>query len=332
MIVSNDSITMKPPYDITPNILKLISSISEKIGEINANYLNKPSTTLRKQNRIKTIHSSLKIEGNTLTEEQITALLENKRVIGPQKDIKEVLNAIEIYENLEKFNPYNEKSFLDAHSSLMNNLVENAGKYRKQGVGIVKGSKVEHLAPPYENVPYLMKDLFQYLKKSEEIELIKSCVFHYEMEFIHPFLDGNGRMGRLWQTLILMRKYPVFKYIPFETLISKDQEKYYSALSESDKTGKSTKFIEYMLNIIDTSISDLLKYNNRTLNEKDRLDYFISLNKSEFTRKDYMDIFKDISSATASRDLKKGLEIGILEKTGERNKTKYRLKTGYKNS
>ena len=332
MIVSNDSITMRPPYDITPTILKLISSISEKTGEIKANYLNKPSTTLRKQNRIKTIHSSLKIEGNTLTEEQITALLENKRVIGPQKDIKEVLNAIEIYENLEKFNPYNEKSFLEAHSSLMNNLVENAGKYRKQGVGIVKGYKVEHLAPPYENVPYLMKDLFQYLKKSEEIELIKSCVFHYEMEFIHPFLDGNGRMGRLWQTLILMRKYPVFEYIPFETLISKDQEKYYRALSESDKSGKSTKFIEYMLNVIDTSISDLLKYNNRTLNEKDRLDYFISLNKSEFTRKDYMDIFKDISSATASRDLKKGLEIGIFEKIGERNKTKYRLKTGSNNS
>jgi len=323
---------MKPPYDITPNILKLISSISEKIGEINANYLNKPSTTLRKQNRIKTIHSSLKIEGNTLTEEQITALLENKRVIGPQKDIKEVLNAIEIYENLEKFNPYNEKSFLEAHSSLMNNLVENAGKYRKQGVGIVKGSKVEHLAPPYENVPYLMKDLLQYLKKSEEIELIKSCVFHYEMEFIHPFLDGNGRMGRLWQTLILMRKYPVFEYIPFETLISKDQQKYYRALSESDKSGKSTKFIEYMLNVIDTSISDLLKYNNRTMNEKDRLDYFISLNKSEFTRKDYMNIFKDISSATASRDLKKGLEIEIFEKIGERNKTKYRLKTGHNNS
>jgi len=322
---------MKPPYDITPNILRLISSVSEKIGEINANYLNKPSTTLRKQHRIKTIHSSLKIEGNTLTEEQITALLENKRVIGPQKDIKEVLNAIDIYENLEKFNPYNEKSFLEAHASLMHNLVENPGKYRKQGVGIVKGSKVEHLAPPYQNVPNLMKDLFQYLKKSEEIELIKSCVFHYEMEFIHPFIDGNGRMGRLWQTLVLMGKHPVFEYIPFETLISKDQEKYYKALAESDKSGKSTKFIEYMLHVIDTSISDLLKYNNRTLNEKDRLDYFISLNKSEFSRKDYMDIFKNISSATASRDLKKGLEIELFEKIGERNKTVYRLKTEYNN-
>lgn len=322
---------MKPPYDITPTILKLITSISEKIGEVNANYLNKPSTTLRKQNRIKTIHSSLKIEGNTLTQEQITALLENKRVIGPEKDIKEVLNAIKIYENLGMFNPYNENSFLKAHKSLMNNLVENAGKYRKQGVGIVKGSKVEHLAPPFSNIPYLMKDLFEYLKNSEEIELIKSCVFHYEMEFIHPFLDGNGRMGRLWQTLILMKKYSVFEYIPFETLISKDQEKYYGALSESDKSGKSTKFIEYMLDVINISISELLKFNNRILNEKDRLEYFISLNKIEFTRKDYMDIFKDISSSTASRDLKKGVEINLFEKIGEQNKTKYRLKTGYNN-
>ncbi len=332
LIVSNDSINMKPPYEITPEILKLITSISEKIGEVNANFLNKPSPQLRKQNKIKTIHSSLKIEGNTLSEKQITALLENKRVIGPKKDIKEVLNAIDIYENLDRFNPLNEKSFLKAHKDLMSNLIENAGKYRNQGVGIVKGEKVEHLAPPYENVPYLMKDLFEYLKNPNEIELIKSCVFHYEMEFIHPFLDGNGRMGRLWQTLILIEKYPVFEYLPFETLISKDQEKYYNALSLSDKSGKSTKFIEYMLNVIDTSISELLNFNNRTLNEKDRLEYFSSLNKIEFTRKDYMEIFKNISPATASRDLKKGVELNLFEKIGEMNKTKYKLITGYNNS
>lgn len=332
LIVSNDSITMKPPYEITPKILKLLTTISEKIGEVNANFLNKPSPQLRKQNKIKTIHSSLKIEGNTLTEEQITALIENKRVIGPQKDIKEVINAIEIYENLEKYNPLSEKSFLKAHQNLMNNLIENAGKYRKKGVGIVKGTKVEHLAPFYENVPFLMKDLFEYLSDSEELELIKCCVFHYEMEFIHPFLDGNGRMGRLWQTLILMRKYPVFEFLPFETLISKDQEKYYNALSECDKVGKSTKFIEYMLSVIDLSINELLTFNNRTLNEKDRLEYFISLNKVEFSRKDYMDIFKDISSATASRDLKKGIELELFKKIGERNKTVYTLTTGYNNS
>ena len=322
---------MKPPYEITPSILRLITSISEKIGEVNANFLNKPSTLLRKQKRNKTIQSSLKIEGNTLSEEQITALLENKRVIGPKKDIKEVLNAIDIYENLEKYNPLNEKSFLKAHQDLMSNLIEDAGKYRTQGVGIVKGAKVEHLAPPHENVKYLMKDLFEYLKNPNEIELIKSCVFHYEMEFIHPFLDGNGRMGRLWQTLILMEKYPVFEYLPFETLISKDQEKYYKALSESDKSGNSTKFIEYMLNVIDISISELLNFNNRTLNEKDRIDYFSSLNKSEFTRKDYMNVFKDISPATASRDLKKGVELNLFERIGKMNKTRYKSITGYNN-
>jgi len=186
MIVSR----MNPPYEITFSILKLVTSISEKIGEVNANLLNKPSPKLRKQNRIKTIHSSLKIEGNTLTEEQITALVENKRVIGPKKDVLEVLNAIKIYENLLEYNPFNEKSFLKAHQNLMEGLIENSGKYRNQSVGIVKGLKVEHLAPPFRNVPYLMKELFEYLKKSDEIELIKSCVFHYEMEFIHPFLDG----------------------------------------------------------------------------------------------------------------------------------------------
>ena len=316
---------MKPPYEITTTILNYITSISEKIGEVNANYLNRPSPQLRKQNKIKTIHSSLKIEGNTLTEQQITALIDNKRVLGPQKEVKEVLNAIRIYDNLKGFKSENEKSFLKAHKILLSKLIDNSGKYRTQGVGIVKGSKVEHLAPPAENVPFLMKDLFDYLKNTEEIVLIKSCAFHYEMEFIHPFIDGNGRMGRLWQTLILMEKYPVFEYLPFETLISKDQEKYYKALSESDKLGKSTKFIEYMLSVIDSSIAELLNFNNRTLTEKERLEYFISLNKTEFTRKDYMDVFKDISSATASRDLKNGTERGVFNKIGEKNKTKYIL-------
>ena len=328
LIASNDSITMNPPYDITSSILKSITSISEKIGEVNANFLNKPSPQLRKQNKIKTIYSSLKIEGNTLTEKQITALLENKRVIGPKKDVKEVLNAIDIYKRLETYDPFDEKAFLKAHKNLMADLISLAGKYRNQSVGIVKGENVEHFAPPFKNVPYLMKDLFKYLKDSEEIILIKSCVFHYEMEFIHPFLDGNGRMGRLWQTFILMQQYPVFEYLSFETLISKDQEKYYKALSESDKSGKSTKFIEYMLEVIDISISGLLDFNNRTLNEKDRIEYFVSLNKNEFTRKDYMDVFKDISSATASRDLKSGVEMNIFEKIGEKNKTKYRIKPG----
>jgi Fic family protein len=319
-------LSVKPPYDITLKILKLISSISEKIGEVNANYLNKQSPQLRKQNRIKTIHSSLQIEGNTLTEEQITALIENKRVIGPKKDVLEVLNAIMVYDKLEEYKFSSDKDFLKAQLELMNGLIESAGKYRKQAVGIVKGTKVEHIAPPHENVPHLMKDLFEYLKDCDELTLIKSCVFHYEMEFIHPFLDGNGRMGRLWQTLILMSEYPIFEFLPFETLISQTQDDYYKSLSLSDKSGKSTYFIEYMLEVIDKSLGSLLNYNNRILKDLDRLEYFLKLGIKEFTRKDYMNIFKDISSATASRDLKKGIELNMLESVGNLNKTKYIVK------
>lgn len=318
--------SMKPPYEITPKILKLITSISEKIGEVNANYLTKQSPQLRKQNRIKTIHSSLKIEGNTLTEEQITALIENKRVIGPEKDVLEVLNAIKVYEKLDSYNFSSDKSFLKAHLELMNGLIESAGKYRNQGVGIVKGTIVEHIAPPFENVPYLMKKLFKYLKDSNELTLIKSCVFHYEMEFIHPFLDGNGRMGRLWQTLILTSEYAVFEFLPFEALISQTQDDYYKSLALSDKSGKSTIFIEYMLDVIEKSLKNLLNYNNRVLKDTDRLEYFLNLDIKEFNRKDYMNVFKDLSSATASRDLKKGMEMNIFESIGKFNKTKYIVK------
>lgn len=314
---------MKPPYDITPKILKLIRSISEKIGEVNANYLTKQSPQLRKQNRIKTIHSSLKIEGNTLTIEQITALIENKKVIGPEKDVLEVLNAIKVYEKLDNYTFTSDKSFLKAHLELMNGLIESAGKYRKQGVGIVKGTSVEHIAPPYENVPHLMKNLFEYLKDTEELTLLKSCVFHYEMEFIHPFLDGNGRMGRLWQTLILMDEYPVFEFLPIEIVISNTQDEYYKSLALSDKSGKSTIFIEYMLDVIDKSLSNLLNYKSRVLKDTDRLEYFLNLGINEFNRKDYMNVFKDLSSATASRDLKKGIELNMFESVGNLNKTKY---------
>jgi Fic family protein len=316
---------MNPPYQITPVILKLIVSISEKLGQINAKFLDKPSPKLRKENRIKTIHSSLSIEGNTLTEEQITALLENKRIVGPKKEVSEVLNAIKAYNYLNKFDPHSTKSFLKAHEILMKGLVPENGKYRKKGVGIMAGARLAHLAPPAENVPHLMNNLFLYLKTSKEITLIKSCVFHYEMEFIHPFIDGNGRMGRMWQTLILMRDYPVFEFIPFENLIHKSQRKYYLALSQSDKSGNSTPFIEYMLQVIDDSLNTMLDVKSHILNTEDRLTYFSQLNQTEFSRKDYMNIFKEISSATASRDLKKGVEIRLFKKQGDKTKTIYRI-------
>lgn len=316
---------MNPPYQITPEILNLIVAVSEKLGQINAKFLDKPSPKLRKENRIQTIHSSLSIEGNTLKEDQITALIEHKRVIGPEKDVTEVLNAIKVYDQLSSFDPKSANSFLKAHELLMKGLVTENGKYRKTGVGIMAGDRLTHMAPPAENVPYLMNDLFTFLSDSKENALIKSCVFHYEMEFIHPFIDGNGRMGRLWQTVILMKDYPVFEFIPFENTIHKTQNDYYHALSQSDKSGNSTPFIEYMLNVIDDSLFAMLDFKSRILSTEDRLTYFSERNVSEFSRKDYMNVFKEISTATASRDLKKGVELGLLNKEGDKTKTIYRI-------
>jgi Fic family protein len=169
-----------------------------------------------------------------------------------------------------------------------------------------------------------MKDLFSYLKSKDEMTLIKSCVFHYETEFIHPFLDGNGRMGRLWQTVILMKEYPVFEYLPFETFISQTPKDYYDVLSMCDNNGDSTEFIEYMLGIIDSSLNELLGLNNRLVTDIERIDYFISLGKTDFTRKDYMNVFRNLSSSTASRDLKKGVDLNLFTRTGDKNKTLYK--------
>ncbi len=316
---------MKPPYQITETIVHLIASISEKLGEINAVHLHKPPTELRKKNRIKTIQSSLEIEGNTLSEQQITALLDGKRIIAPQKDIVEVQNAIKVYEQLQSFNPNSLSHLEKAHGVLMRGLIDKAGKLRIKNVGIVKGLKVEHIAPSGQLVKALMNNLFTYLKNNKDIVLIKSCVFHYELEFIHPFMDGNGRMGRLWQTLILMQHYPVFEYLPVESLIKKNQANYYNALSKSDKLGQSTPFIQYMLTIILRALENLLQTQNRTLITKDRIELFKdTLKTQEFSRKDYLQNYKEISQATASRDLKWAVEKQILTKHGDKRLTKYR--------
>ncbi len=317
---------MKPPYEINNQILNLISSIFEKIGEINAAHLTKLPTELRKKNRIKTIQSSLEIEGNTLSIEQITALLENKRVLAPQKDILEVQNAIEVYNNINEFSPYSVKSFCKAHHTLMKGLINDAGKLRNKTVGIVNGSEVKHIAPPGNMVQGLLNDLFSYLKTDEELHLIKSCVFHYELEFIHPFIDGNGRMGRLWQTIILKDKYPVFEFLLIETIIKQKQQEYYNALSKSDKAGHSTFFIEFMLQVINEALELLLKSQNITLTSLDRVLLMKeSFGEKFFTRQDYLRNFKEIASATASRDLKMAVDKGILSKTGDKNTTKYQF-------
>jgi Fic family protein len=317
---------MKPPYEITTGIINLIAAVSERLGEIKAVYLNKPAAELRKKNRIKTIQSSLEIEGNTMTIEQVTDLIDNKRVLAPRKDIIEVKNAINIYNQLNKFNVYDLKSLCDAHSILMKGLVDQPGKLRATSVGIVKGKDVAHVAPPGIMVRSLMNDLFNYLKKDPDILLIKSCVFHYELEFIHPFTDGNGRMGRLWQTLILKEYSPVFEFLPVETLIKERQQEYYNVLAESDRQGNSTVFIEFMLEIINDALAELLNVQNVILTQKDRILYFRDVIKNNsFSRQDYLRVFKNLSVATASRDLKFATMEGLVEKYGDKRTTKYKF-------
>ena len=318
---------MRPPYKINSEILSLIASVSEKIGEVNASFLSRPAPELRRMNRIKTIQSSLGIEGNSLSIEQVTAILENRRILAPQKEIQEVQNAIRVYNNLSHFNPFSITSFLKAHAILMDKLVDHPGRLRTRPVGIAKGSSVTHLAPPASIVRSLMKELFEYLRKDRDLLLVKSCVFHYESEFIHPFMDGNGRMGRLWQTVILMKHSPVFEYLPMETLIKARQDDYYRILGEADNKGESTGFIGFMLRIIDDSLEQLLSTQNFTITQSDRLSIFIEKSGgAEFTRKDYLRVFKEISGATASRDLKAGVESGLLKRTGDKRLTRYRFR------
>ena len=327
MIVSYDTINMqidKPPYQITSEILSLLSLVYIKIGEISALQLSPPPAELRKSNRIKTIQSTLAIEGNSLTETQITAILENKRVLAPQKDILEVQNAIAVYNQLHSFKAFQVKSLLQAHQILMKGLILDAGKLRKGNVGIVKGSKVTHVAPSDTMVPVLLTNLFHYLKYDPDPILIKSCVFHYEFEFIHPFIDGNGRMGRLWQTILLIREYPMFEFLPIESVIKADQVKYYQALNTSDHQGNSTFFIVFMLESILKALNSLLEMPSISLTEERRINLFKEvIGTKPFTRKSYLSHFKNISAATASRDLKNATDKGILSKTGDKRLTSY---------
>ena len=248
-----------PPYTITSTALKLVAAISEQLatlsvtGALTAENL---SPQLRRENRIRTIHASLAIENNTLSLEQVTDIIDGKPVIGPPRDIQEVRGAVAAYEKLDAWKPHSLKDLLAAHALLMHDLVENAGKLRTGGVGVFQGSKVIHMAPPANLVHGHLENLLKWLKNTDEHPLITSCVFHYEFEFIHPFDDGNGRMGRLWQTLILHKWRPVLAYMPVETIVRNRQEEYYASLGQADAQGEATKFIEFMLQALHDTLAN----------------------------------------------------------------------------
>ena len=236
-----------PPFIVSPEAINMIAEISSLIERYAIRLEQEDSLRLRKANRIRTIHSSLAIEGNTLTENEVRDIIEGKTVVAPLREIQEVKNAIKTYEMYPTLDAFTEKDLLRAHAQMMQSIIDDAGCYRSGGVGVFGEKGCVHLAPPAARVPQLMKDLFNWLKHSKDHLLIRSCVFHYEFEFIHPFADGNGRMGRLWQSLILGRLHPVFQHLPVENMVYANQQRYYAAISQSTDTAQSGPFIDFML-------------------------------------------------------------------------------------
>jgi Fic family protein len=315
------------PYTITPETLNRVAAISEAIGRLSVLTDQARALRLRRINRIRTIHGSLAIEGNTLSEAQITAILEGKRVIAPPREVQEVKNALAAYDRFDTWKAEAEKDLLEAHRILMSGLIDEAGIYRSGGVGVNAGQQVIHMAPPADRVPHLMTDLFGWLAATDAHPLIASSIFHYEFEFIHPFADGNGRMGRLWQSLILARWNPLFADIPVESLIFEHQAEYYQTIQESTHQTDSAPFIAFMQRmILDTVTSSTPEVAPEVTPEVRLLSVFAG----EMTR-------QQLKEALGLKDdehfrkayLLPALEAGLIEMTipdkPRSSKQKYRL-------
>lgn len=253
-----------PPFTITDEILRLVAEISEQIGALSVMLGTRmPSPMLRKENQIRTIHSSLAIEHNSLSLQQVTDVINGKHVLGAPNEIQEVKSALQAYQLMHDLDAFQEKDLLRAHGLMMAGLVENAGRYRKGGVGVFAGEQCIHMAPPADRVPFLMADLFEWISTTDTHPLVSSCVFHYEFEFIHPFMDGNGRMGRYWQTMLLSRWKGIFAWLPVETIVKQHQQDYYDAIAQSDSQGNSTIFIIFMLRCILQTIKEQQKVTDK---------------------------------------------------------------------
>lgn len=311
----------QPPFSLTSSILNLVAEITEQLGRLSVLQEQEQSDSglrLRRINRIRTIQGSLAIEGNTLSEEQITAILEGKPVIAPLREVQEARNALQAYEQFEGWQSVSEENLLKAHQLLMLGLIDDAGQYRQQGVGVMKGGQVVHMAPQADRVNQLMADLLGWLKVSDVHPLITSSVFHYEFEFIHPFSDGNGRMGRLWQTLILSEWKSLFKYLPVESMVYANQSNYYKALNKSTEITDSAPFIEFMLGrILEACVSTNPKSTPQDSPQvSPQVKQLLNIMQGELSREDCQSALglKDRKSFR-QRYLLPALEQGLIEMT-----------------
>ena len=299
----------EPPFTMTGEITNLIVEIGELVGSISTYEQMNPNPILRRESRIRTIHSSLAIEQNTLTLEQVTDVINGKRVLGPPQDIHEVKNAYEVYERVSVLDPYSVKNLLLAHKMMMDGLVKEAGTFRSGNVGVYAGTELIHAGTPAKYVPDLIQQLFTWLKESKLHPLVKSCIFHYEFEYIHPFQDGNGRTGRLWQSLILQKWKDIFAWLPVETLVYENQQAYYDVLGRADNQGESTEFVEFMLGMI----RDALREISKTQNEQ---DVVINVAKNVVTNEDkVLSLLKQDSGLSANMLAN---SLGITQRQAQR--------------
>lgn len=280
---------------------------------------------LRRSLRVRTVQASLEIEGNTLTEEQVTAVLEGKRVSAPERDLREVRNAIACYERLPAWKAGSIRHLLVAHKLMMAGLVKRPGAWRSKGVGVARGNVIAHVAPPANRVPVLMSDLLAWVQADSEVPApIRAAVCHYEMEFIHPFEDGNGRMGRLWHSLILHQHHPVFAQVPIESLIRDRQAGYYAVLGQCDKAGSSTAFVDFALEITLEALKAAATPRQSRMTAETRIAVAQGhFGKATFSRKDYLAHFHGLSPATASRDLQTAVVKRILTREGDKATARY---------
>lgn len=309
----------KPPFEITTSMLDKLAEIAELVGQVNAVAGLTTNPTLRRTNRIRTIYSSLAIEQNTLSLEQVTAVLNGKRIIAPPKDIAEVKNAYEIYEMMDSLNPYSVDDLLNAHAVMTRGLTVESGCFRSKPVGVVdKQGNILHFGALPDYAPGLTRELLDWVRDSDIHMLIKSCVFHYELEVIHPFADGNGRIGRLWHTLLLTQWKPLFAWLPVESIIHDHQDEYYAAINRSNYEGESTAFIEFMLSAIQEALMEAAQTTgvaeNMTTDELRRykIEGFLKKN-NVITNADVRQLFQ-VSAATANRILAKLTDEGLLQK------------------
>jgi len=307
----------RPPYNITPTILNLVADISELIGRYTV--LTEQSLTphLRRENRIRTIQASLAIENNSLSLEQVTAVIDGKQVLGLPREIQEVRNAFAAYEKMDSWHPASQEDLLAAHCLLMSTLIDRPGVFRSGGVGIFRGKQLVHMAPPAARVPFLMADLLDWLRHSEEHPLISSCLFHYELEFIHPFEDGNGRIGRLWQTLILRQWKSLLAYLPVETLIRERQDDYYQALAEADSHAEATPFVEFMLLALLDAVIEAVSTDHVTDHVSDQVKRLLKIiGNNEMGSADLMNSLNLSHRPTFRKNyLNPALESGWIERT-----------------